>query len=194
MTLPVILNTYRCTTNWGSSGTVQNPDRSHNVFHIRATSPTPADIASVLALAHTQIPDILVCMPPTYALLDIDVIKLDGSSAGGTFPITPGIVGSGGASYIPQGCAVASWHTAVRGPAGRGRTYFGPISESAQDNGVLGLDVSSTDAALQDFIDYLAGGDCELVIASYVHTVAHTVLSGDCDGFLRTQRRRQTAH
>jgi len=192
MTLPVIANTYRCDLAWGPGDNSTNPPESHNVLHVRGTFGSEQDICDAIVSAMGAIPTVIVCLPPSFSLLRIEIIKLDGSSA--TQTTIPGstVTGTGGSEYISQGCLVASWHTAQRGPRGRGRTYFGPISENAQSGGSGAWSGPAVASDLMDFVSSLAGDGAELVVASYVHAEAHTVTSATNDGALRTQRRRQT--
>ena len=177
---------------WGPGDNSTNPPEAVNVLHIRTTSMTEQEICDSLVDNWGTIPSIEVCIAPQFSVLRVEIIKLDGSSA--TVPCIPAntLTGTGGSEYISQGCLVASWHTAQRGPRGRGRTYYGPISENAQNGGHGAWSGPGVASDLNDYIAALNSDGAELVVASYVHADAHTVTHATNDGALRTQRRRQT--
>jgi len=191
MPLPVIANIVRCSIEWGAAGVIQNPDRSVNVMHVEASSGSAQDIADALSEGWSTLDATLVTIPSSYVVQNITVLPLDGTTAG--TPCVPAIQaeGLGSGEYISQGCLVMSWHTAARGPAGRGRTYLGPICENQQSSGQGAWDPASVAAEGQELIDFMQAASFPLVVASYVHAVAHTITSATNDGAVRTQRRRQ---
>jgi len=191
MPLPVIADVFRCAVEWGAAGVVQNPDRAYNVMHVRSTSATPDDIGEQLTIAIGEMDGVLSAMPGSYAILSVTVTPLDGSSASVQHVPTAEVLGLGSGEYISQGCLVMSWHTAARGAQARGRTYFGPITESAQSSGLIGIDPAVLAGDADDFLASLSGGGITYVVASYTHSVARTVTNGTCHPFLFTQRKRQ---
>jgi hypothetical protein len=129
-------------------------------------------------------------MPGSYGIISVTVLPLDGTSAGlEVVPDTPATA-TGSGEYISQGCGVMSWHTGVRGPSGRGRTYFGPITETAQSSGLLTSDVDEWAGDGNGLLAELTVAGFHLCVASYVHSVTHDITSGTNDGVLRTQRKR----
>jgi len=188
MSLPVISNTYRCALNFNNTFSA-SPPKTVNVLHVRTVTEDEAGIANSIndALqAATQNP--YGNGSSVFELQLVQVTKLDGSSGAVDTTVSGFFMGTGG-DYIPQGAQVISLKTGARGPQGRGRVYIGPIAETQNENGAL-LDTSSSVSGWEDVQADLAGGGIELVVASYVHSVARTVVGISSRPFLRTQRRR----
>jgi len=192
MPLPVIANVYRAAVVWGPGDNSTVPPEAVNIHHVRTTTMSEQDICDALTDAHGQIPSVVSVIAPSFSILRVEVIKLDGSSATQVCIPASTVTGSGGAEFISQGCLVASWHTAQRGARGRGRTYFGPISENGQSGGHGGWNAVTVGSELMDYVAFVAAAGGDLVVASYAHTDAHDITSAKNDGALRTQRRRQT--
>jgi hypothetical protein len=132
-------------------------------------------------------------MSQAYDCLLAQILKLDGTSATVPFTIPTGTFKgtASGSDQIAQCCSVVSHHTAQRGPRGRGRTYVGPLVESAQANGVLNSTVQGQQAtAWSNFVAGMASDSAPMVVASYVHADANEVTSLHVDTICGTQRRR----
>ena len=190
MTLPVIANTFRCAmemTNGGSG----LPAHTVNVFHVRSSSQDASDIGSiVVAQSNTLEGSMLSICPSDFTVSSVTVTALDGSS-GGVVTSGPGGSGQQTGDWVPQGCCVISLSTGARGPQGRGRIYMGPVAEDQQAAGILyGPTATAMRDGWQAFADALVSASCELVVASYVHSVARTVTGIAVHPYLRTQRRR----
>lgn len=186
-TLPVINNVFRCTLLWNTNVGIT----PRNVFHVRASGATQEDVA--LAVEASAVDHLVAPMSAAWDCPEIAVLKLDGSSAGQIFSLSSGtfLGGVTGSDVIPQATAVVSFHTAQRGPRGRGRMYVGPIAESMQAQGVLNTTAhDDMGVAWVDFIENLSNADTPLQVASYVHADAHEVTNVNVDVMIGTQRRR----
>jgi len=187
--LPTIANVFRTTLHWANVAGGQ-PTEALNVVHFRTTEHDEEAISSILAsnlAAHAS--DALCGLSTSFALRQIDVLPLDGTTATQSFSMD-GTNGQGSSDYIPQGAGVVSLHTGIRGPKGRGRIYVGPWGEGESLKGDLSGNAATTAAGWSDIKEALDGLELFLVVASYVHGVANGVVSISVDTRLRTQRRR----
>jgi hypothetical protein len=192
MPLPVIANTYRVAMMMvGVEGAL--PPHTVNVIHVRTTMEDEEGIAAtIFSSSAAREANLYAFQPTNYSLVDITVTKLDGTSGG---VAVSGAGGSGQQSddWVPQGAVVISLSTGGRGPQARGRIYLGPCSEGQQTAGVLYQPTAdSCLSGWQGFQDDLASDNCELVVASYRHSVARSVSSIALHPLLRTMRRRAT--
>jgi len=189
MTLPVIADTYRITLNWSTQAGVA----PRNVFHVRSSGNTAAAIGALMESEFES--TMFAGMASQFALLSLDVLPLDGSSATLVHGMTRSITGDSSGDFVPSTAAVCSFRTAQRGPRGRGRMYIGPCTEGVQTDGILsGTVASSGAAAWAEFMTDLAAASpaAALVVASYKHADAHDVTSLIYELILGTQRRRQS--
>lgn len=96
-------------------------------------------------------------------------------------------------ALAPDLAAIVSWHTAIRGPRGRGRQYLPGFGEGSNDtNGRF----DSTNAATlatdaNHFKDSMSLSSTPLVVASYLHNDYHQVLSASVPRVWAGQRRRR---
>lgn len=192
--LPVIEDVFRCAIGFQSITTGLH---CVNVLHFRSTGSVThvgEAIADAMeaqeALANPWGP-----LSGNYTCTGIDVLPLDGVSAGSFFPVTS-VQGGGSGDEIPASALVVSLRTAARGPRGRGRVFIGPIGEGDNTHGVLNGGSAEGDgiaANWESFAALLAAltPAVRLVVASYVHADANDVVSFRVDINLGTQRRRQ---
>jgi hypothetical protein len=191
--LPVINDTYRITLLWqGFSGVMPR-----NVFHVSSTSNDVSDIAGVISDAFGVSGvgnNMFWPMHSSQSCASFDILPLDGTTAGSTWPIANPLEGAAVGETIPASSYVVSMKTGVRGPSGRGRMYIGPIRETAQDGGVTDpTGQGNVLAGFGNFQNELQGSTpvVTLVVASYKEAVAHTVTSFRVNTACGTQRRRQ---
>jgi hypothetical protein len=188
--LPVIPNVVRVGIPWQSNFGV----KPYNVFHVATSSSDLAQLALDIGDAmETAGGSLFGPVDDSYQFDELDLTPLDGTTPGQTFPITAVQSGGTGGDGIPGLCCVVSFRTAQRGPRGRGRVYLGPVSEGAQNNGIL-VDTGAVAAAWETFDDEMAssGSAASLVVASYVHSEANGVTSIVVNSAGGTQRRRQS--
>lgn len=187
--LPTIANCFRVT--WNFDGYVGVTPRI--VQHYLAPSMDETELATKIDDA---IPNALFePMHPGFTPTTIDVLPLDGVTPTYTRTLeTEATMCEIGGEIVPAAAAIISFKTAVRGPRGRGRSYVGPVSESAVSDGVLDQ-IPRTDLseAWETFLTNLGGGidPVYLAVASYAHTEANPVTSITFERTLGTQRRRQ---
>lgn len=191
--LPTIANVYRVTFNWSAVDGVT----PRNVIHLHAASSNEASLGANIdtAIAAMASPSHMFhACNDAQVCADVDILKLDGTSATVNYPLATHLTGGqGSGQIIPQGCALVSFHTIFRGPAHRGRVYVGPIAESAQSNGVV--DSTSRGLMLAAWNAFHASGlgsspGFDLAVASYVHASWASVATIRVDSIAATQRRR----
>ena len=192
MPLPVITNVYRVAIGWSNTGS-GIPATAVNVLHVRTASEDETGIANTLATAFGDNPDAWGFTSSQFRITSYAVTKLDGTSGAVVVP-TSGAVGTGGADYLPQGSAVVSLSTGLRGPAHRGRIYMPALAENTQQYGLLDPTLYVAVAGEWDDVQTALGADgIELVVASYTHSSAASVVAITIHPFARTQRRRAKA-
>lgn len=192
-TLPIITDVFRVTLNWKPFVGIS----AKNVVHLRV----PSGSVALAGAAWDSACGSLTAGANPWEVLStgmnsssIDILPLDGSTP--TTPFVMSSVMAGGASgdIIPAAAGIASLRTGTRGPQGRGRQYVGPVRENSQVDGLM---VAGNQALMQAGWDQLLAAllafstPTELVVASYVHAVAHQVTSIKVEQPLATQRRRQ---
>ena len=193
MPLPIIPNTYRVAYNW-ASGT----QRSVNVLHVSALTSTGTAVATrlrVIADGWATANNPWAGLSNGYSLDHIDVIALDGTSAGVKVVPTVAVNGGDTGDQIPQSAMLVSLRTLVRGPKGRGRVYIGPVTELHQSGGFFDSTfVSAVQPKWDAFISSLSTGtpSMQLVVASYAHASANTVQTATVERHSGTQRRRNS--
>jgi len=188
MSGPVIANTYKFAQIWTGA-----PGVDHdvvNTYHFRFSSGTVEDVVNQFRSAfEDEMPTMLSVIHSSQQWTRCDVLKLDGTSATQVFSVDA-LAGTGGTDTIPQGAVVYTHHTAQRGSRGRGRNYYGPVCEAAQENG---LGFWNTDNARLEQLalqSSMALADVEWVVASYLHSDAHPITSFACSPYLHTMRHR----
>lgn len=190
--LPVIAGAYRITLLWNNFDGIA----PRNVLHVVAASGTVDDVADAFDAAMTSGINVgmFAVMNNSHFAGSFEILPLDGSTAQQSHDFTNSPRGGAAADITPAVCAVMSWHTAQRGPRGRGRTYIGPVREEAVTAGLFDATVQGNLVdAWAEFHDNLRSGSPILVpvVASYTHADAHEITSIRCDGVAGTQRRRQ---
>lgn len=188
--LPTIADVFRVSFEF-TNGSGQT---SVNVLHFRnsgTASEVAAAINSVLDNSGSYNP--WTALSTAFECSTINIIPLDGVSAGQDFTISPAISGDAAGDAIPNCAMVVSFHTGTRGSRGRGRIFIGPIAEGNQGDGFF-LDsyISGVSSQWESFISDLNAQSTpvDLVVASYKHADAHVVTSHRVDRKIGTQRRR----
>lgn len=183
--LPEIANVYRCSIDWVGAGGLT----AASVFHVRTTVLDESEIAT--AISDLGDLDMMVTSGPTTNGTSISITKLDGESGTQIFAAPVWASGAGSGDLVAQGAAIVSFQTALRGPRHRGRIYLPFVGEGSQANGTLnGGDVGVSQDAWNAFIVAMAGVECPLVVASYVHAEATLVTGCVVRSVIGTQRRR----
>jgi len=189
--LPVISNTVRCALNWNAVNGVT----PINVLHLFTATTDEEEIGTALGEALELRPECFGLLMANHLLQSITVTRLDGTSAAQVIPMTGITVqGQGGGNQVPAVAAVISFHTAQRGPRGRGRLYIGPMGEADIDGGLVAAgprtDAVTAWTGLQN--DLQAGPLlADIVVASYVHAEQNVVSSFSMRPQCGTMRRRQ---
>lgn len=190
--LPVIHGVYRITLPWTAVSGVA----PRNVFHVESASSDVEAVGTALDQAfQSSSAGMFEIMPTGMECLQLEILPLDGVQATVITDLTQVVTGGGGGGqFSPASAAVLSMRTTQRGPQGRGRMYIGPCTESFIADGVI--DTQRRDdmvGAWKGFLLTLRIGSpsCTLVVASYTHARANTVLDVSMSTTLGTQRRRQ---
>lgn len=194
MPLPVIPNCYRIALPWqdlgGSVGV-----RPVNVIHVSSIGSTASAVGSVVAAELVLHGNLMFDVLYTgLTLPSINVLALDGVSAGVDVAVSPSTHGGGGGGVLPQVAAVVSFHTGHRGSQGRGRCYVGPMGETQVDNGhVTPVSAGNMLTAWQAFQTGLNAAipNCTHGVASYKHAAFYPITNLRLDSVCGTQRRRQ---
>lgn len=185
MALPIITDTFRVTLNWTGSGV-----GAHNVMHVHSSTLDEAGVYNAINSAVTA--SMWDGVRATQSVDSVEVLKLDGTTAGLIFPTArpakwSGVQATGDYSVVES--IVVSLRTAVRGPRGRGRLFLPFPAESAVTNGFLNTGNNTTmTGAWNLFLVNLVG--CELVVASYKHATQAQVGVVLVDPVIHAQRRR----
>lgn len=191
MALPVIPNVFRVTWNFASYQGVT----PRCVQHFLTATADGADLG--VAIWEACEDSMFFFMHQNFEPQSLSIIRLDGTSATVEVPRSSHSDAEMCATtgeIIPAAAAVISWRSLVRGPKGRGRTYVGPVSESAIQNGkLIGDGITLLPLAWTTFMDNLTANtpNIELTIASYRHEESYLVSSFSMSNTLATQRRRQ---
>lgn len=190
--LPTITNVYRITLDWAQADGVA----PRNVFHVRGTPANVTDLGDAIddALGTLVNNELFAVMNSSQLCSSFSILPLDGVTGTVVHGITDPLRGAGSSSIIPQGAVVMSFHTAVRGPRGRGRMYIGPVREDVVSGGLVdGATLAGMVTHWGDFFDALVAGSpsLEFGIASYEHAQFNPVTSHRGDLVMGTQRRRR---
>lgn len=190
--LPVIANVYRIAVLWNTVAGVT----PRNIFHVKCTASSDLqEIVDVIGAAgdSTGVNMWNVCSSSLVATA-LQITPLDGSTAGVDLAMPTSWTGAQADSQVPSTAAVVSFHTAQRGPRGRGRVYVGPACESTIVSGSLvGANQALMLASWDYFHDTMLADtpSVQLGVASYVHGDFHPIASIRVDNLVGTQRRRQ---
>lgn len=121
--------------------------------------------------------------------------KLDGTSASVDHAITAfpaKWTGSGGADAIPQGAAVVSFKSLLRGPKHRNRIYLPAVAEAKSSDGLLdATTVANATTAWTNFQAAMSALDWQLTVVSPTDQTETSVAQIVVRPNLRNQRRRQ---
>lgn len=176
MPLPVIAATFRCSYVF-LAGTGQE---SVNVLHHRFIG-TEAELAAAIDAALVAIHgsnNPWGALSDAYSLNHIEILALDGASAG--IAMTPSVsyIGGGGGNQVTEQALIVRFKTDTRGPQGRGRCFIGPLGEGQVDNGHMSPSFcDAVNANWIGYIDALSAQSVEMVVASYTHAIARPVTS-----------------
>lgn len=191
MALPVIDDVFRVTWNFQSYDGIT----PRIVQHYRTSTANGQDVG--LALWDAVVDNLFLPMHESFEPTSLSLIRLDGTSATVVVPRPVDVTANlcaGDGQIIPASAAVMSWRSLVRGPKGRGRSYIGPVTEGANENGMLvGDSLTELPAAWGSFYVALGEQDPSIgpVVASYVHEEAYLIQGASLSEVLGTQRRRQ---
>lgn len=188
MPLPIIDDTFRMTINYAPEAGVT----AHNVIHWRSMAAGTEGQLVAAFEAHAD-GGLITPVSDGVVIESYDVIRLDGSSATVSIGATEVIGGSGTGDILPASAAVLSLHTAVRGPAGRGRIFLGPTTEGQTANGLWSNQIGRSNLAEAwfDFVNLMVADDWELGVASYKNEFFGPVTSYSVRAQVGTLRRRQ---
>lgn len=191
MALPVIANTVRVTWEFKSYLGVT----PRIVQHYRTATANMSDLGA--AIWNNAADGIFGPMHESFEPEALALLPLNGTSAttivANPFPSDSNLC-NGTGQIMPAVAALMTWRTLLRGPRGRGRSYIGPVVESAVSDGVLDEPwLSDLEDAWTATLGALSGEDpsISLCVASYVHEESTVVASGRSVRTLATQRRRQ---
>lgn len=189
--LPVIADTVRVT--WLFESYLGVTPRV--VQHYRTASANMAELAD--SIRDNLVAGLFGPMHESFEPQGIALLPLDGVQATYVFsfptPGTPALC-NGTGQIMPAVSALMTWRTLLRGPANRGRSYIGPVVESAVSDGVLDEPwLSDLEDSWSTFLAGLSAEDpaVRLCVASYVNAESTIVASGRSVRTLATQRRRQ---
>jgi hypothetical protein len=188
--LPVIADCRRVSLNWSYGIQL----RATNVIHLAGVEPLD-DVFT--ALQESVVSDLWACVSDTAKVDSVDIIPLDGSSAGSHYVTDTSTDGrwKGGVSgeCIPAVCALVKMTTAFRGRSNRGRAFLPFVGESAQNAGLMNAtEVSNGNTAWADFLEAMAANASPLCVASYKNSSFHLVTTAEVEPIAATQRRRQS--
>jgi hypothetical protein len=131
----------------------------------------------------------------TIGIQEVDITKLDGSSATQSFATGLAAKWSGaqGAQdIIPQVCALVKFTTSLRGRSHRGRIFLPAPGESVCSNGLLNLaNQSAMQLDWDTWLTNMTTAGVTPVVASYKLDTAQAIISLVVERDLATQRRRQ---
>ena len=190
MPLPVIANTWACTYVWGNVNAPNPATFTIHYLDISGTQ-TAANLAADIETSTTQ--DMWRQMTSAAIASKLNIIKLDGVSAGQSFATSGGAkwTGSGGADTILQGAIVVSLKSAQRGPRGRNRIFLPWAAESEQTNGtLLAPGQALMQAAWNVYQPAMVALGWRTVAVSAKYADQHEVANIVVRNFLKTQRRR----
>lgn len=131
--LPVIPNVFRVAFRWHNAS---NSQTAVNVMHFLGAGATPLASDLRTALVGNFSASMVIPCANTARVYQLDIIKLDGSAATVSYPVSLPLGASGG-DWTPQVSVLVKIQTALRGRNNRGRIYLPMIAESAVAMGVF---------------------------------------------------------
>ena len=193
MALPVIADCYRVAFQWQMAFQAANGSDPVNVAHFSAPGKTAAQVYSIIDTAWAA--NLIKSTSAVGVISQLDITKLDGSSATQSFVTGSGAKwtgGTAGGDPIPAQCTIVKLATALRGPRYRGRLFLPYLSEAEQSVGnITPATVTTMSAAWVTFANAVATAGAALGVASYVGSVWTQVVNIAVEGTAATQRRRQ---
>jgi len=185
--LPTIADTFRVTLNWDAGGS----QSFHNVLHFFNATGNETDVYNDMN-AHVTT-GMWGLINGGFKVTSVDVIDLGHAFTSVHFATGSPAKWSGqaGGQVIPQGAAVITERTNLRGRSHRGRIYLPAIDESVQNDGVLdAATVASSQTAWNTFLTAMGATNSQPVVASYKLSTESGITSYVVRPKLRTQRRR----
>src|SRR6266576_425778 len=130
---PVIADVFRVTLNW-KRGT-ERP--AANVLHFKAPTANETDVFNTIDA--NVVRGMWALVSSAVGVESIDILPLDGTSASSRHSTGLPLkwTGEEPGGVIPNGCALVSLRTGLRGRSNRGRIYLPFVGESGQDDGAL---------------------------------------------------------
>jgi hypothetical protein len=198
--LPILGTTYRCAFRWGLVGTSQTAVNVMHFVNVTAGNQSPAVFESLSDSVNGNMFD---CVDNNAVITQVDIIKLDGTSATQSFTTGSGVAWQGQqpTTGVPQVAALIKLQTGLRGRANRGRVYLPFVAEGAMVHGLItgSIITAMTTAWAAFYAGIEADPDLPLtpVVASYdrahggVGAISHAVTTFLVEAETGTQRRRQ---
>lgn len=183
--LPVIADVYRVAFKWTLSGKNQY---GVNVMHFSAPGKNEQDVFDALGahLTGAMFGD----MSDQSGLQEIDILKLDGTSATVSHPLDATLTGLGSGDALVAPALMIKLVTGLRGPANRGRLFLPFPAESNTNDGMV-ENPSGASAAWTTFANDMVADGIALGVASYAHATWHQAITVGEEKALGTQRKRQ---
>ena len=185
MALPVIADVFRVALHW------QNVDGGYgiNVLHFR--SPTLNELGLRTALNANWTNAMQQTMSSEGDQDTMQIIALNGVDPTLDFDGVGNSTGQGNDQALIQVATMVNFKTGTRGPQGRGRIFMPFVAENMTNAGRLdGTARATQETAWNTFIADMLADDAELVVASYRHSTASTVLTCHVAPIVGTQKRR----
>jgi hypothetical protein len=162
----------------------------HNVIHFHSPTGNEEDLGDKFDARRSLA--MFKYLSNGYRMFSLDILALDGVSAGLTHVIDGDLQGGATGDPLPQVCAGLTFQTATRGPRGRGRIYMGPTSEAAFSDGFASnlTDLATWEGAWTTFNTGMTADGYALCVASYLHEDQNEVSNIRANRYSTTQRRR----
>lgn len=195
MTLPVATDEYMVRLYWQTSS---GPRTASHALHFRDNLGTQDATLLGATLLTNLTGNMWKLLAPSASINAILITPLDGVSTTFSQPFTAGnanVSGQGTGDAIPQGAAVVSIPSAIRGKSHRNRSYLPFVGEAEQSAGTLTpADVTTAQTAWTTFYGAMVTDDWHPSVIS-PSIAGPTNNHRDATGYtvrpyLKTQRRR----
>lgn len=190
MPLPVVTDCYQAVLVWKNT-LAQRPATTRMHFFDSGAGTNATDLfAAINTNVHTDMWNVL---STDAVITEVDITKLDGTSAGQTFATdqTAKWSGSSGSDFIPQGACVVSLKSTQRGPRGRNRLFLPWVSETQTTRGTLGATgIGYMQTRWNTFQTAMLTASWGMVVVSGQYNDQHPVGTVVVRDLLKTQRRR----